>query len=667
VLRRYPEDMYAVLDSAGNLFSTTIFVLVSAINKLSRCMDIPAGTLLYRGLGGTIEFPDRFTRPDEACVTPNALGFLEYGFMSTTADKSVAVQYSGVKQGKPKAGILQIAPNSVDRGADVSQFSQYPAEKEYLFVPYSFVQGEGRQRTEVADGGGVLTVVPVRVNINLKTETVEELKDKKKRLHLASARAILHELRCELEEWSAQPEAAERLQRDVYRNYGGVFTAKTLAATIIQQCDAVVRRHEALAVEDYVDDGMFRSLVNEMLNTKSWAKEKKELWMRDQSQLIFVLQGWSLRECHRLWQSYLKDCIKRAADGSEHLSAACLQLLISRGLVQRGARDEKNCDGEDVMVQAGGDGWSESDVLAAIAAGADIEAVDDSGASCVWNAARYGHTDCMAVLLAARCDANKCTAAERSPIFIAARNGHVDCIKKLIAARGDVNHCNNVGYSPVYVASQQGHSDCISVLLEAKADVNVCNVNGWSPIYAASQLGHHHCILQLVRAGGDVNKCDQDGWSPIYAASRDGHVACVSALVDCNGDVSKCRNDGASPVYASSAKGHAPCIAKLVALKADVNKCKDGGYSPLHIAVERGHSACVFELLSAGASLSLCNDDGADAVFVAAREGRAACLALLISSKADAGSSCRGVSALEAARKNSHLDCVGILEAATTC
>jgi hypothetical protein len=64
---------------------------VSAVNKLSRCMNIPPGTLLYRGLGGTLEFPDRFTRADPKCATPNALGFLEYGFMSTTADKSVAV------------------------------------------------------------------------------------------------------------------------------------------------------------------------------------------------------------------------------------------------------------------------------------------------------------------------------------------------------------------------------------------------------------------------------------------------------------------------------------------------------------------------------------------------------------------------------------------------
>ena len=56
ILRRYPADIYKVYEIADNKFPTTIFVLVSAINKLSRCMNIPPGTLLYRGLGGTLEF-----------------------------------------------------------------------------------------------------------------------------------------------------------------------------------------------------------------------------------------------------------------------------------------------------------------------------------------------------------------------------------------------------------------------------------------------------------------------------------------------------------------------------------------------------------------------------------------------------------------------------------
>jgi hypothetical protein len=344
VLRQFPADIYNVFKDGNNLFSTTIFVLVSAVNKMSRCMNIPPGTLLYRGLGGTLEFPDRFTRADPNCATPNALGFLEYGFMSTTADKNVAVQYSGVKEGKPKAGILQISPNSVDRGADISEFSQYPAEKEFLFVPYSFIQGEGRQRTEVVAGGGVLTVVPVRVNINLKTETTEELKEKKKKLHLVSVRAIVEEVRNELGEWATSAEAAARLEQwDAT-----LLTVDALAAAIMKQCEDVLKRHEAASLMEYVNDGTFRALVNEILDTKEWAKEKKKLWMRDASQSQYF-------------------CI---------------------------------CYGTDVNVQAKGDSWYAKYIYAAAAAGVNFCGSDSNGRSCVLNAARYGHKESLAAFLA---------------------------------------------------------------------------------------------------------------------------------------------------------------------------------------------------------------------------------------------------------------------------
>jgi ankyrin repeat protein len=604
VLRRFPADIYNVFKDGDNLFSTTVFVLVSAVNKLSRCMNIPPGTLLYRGLGGTLEFPDRFTRADPDCATPNALGFLEFGFMSTTADKSVAVQYSGVKEGKPRAGILQISPNSVDRGADISLFSQYPAEREYLFVPYSFIQGEGRQRTEVVTGGGVLTVVPVRVNINLKTETTEELKEKKKRLHLVSARAMVEEVRYELGEWAKSAEAEARLQRDPTRNQtdsgfwkGRTCTASTLAAAIFEQFSAILKRHEATDVKDYVDDGVFRALVCEILDAKAWAKEKKEVWMQDSSQFICILQSWSLRECHRHWGLFLRKRIGHAASGSSGRAAASLELLMSRGLVKRSARGETNADGEDLLVQAGSDGWASMDIQAAVAAGADVDAADGIGRNCVWNASQYGHAECIAALLAVG-GVQKCDDRGRSPIYIAARNGRIDCLSLLISAGGDVNKCTNDGWSPICAATSNGYADCLSLLISAGGDVNKCNYEGWSPICAAAEYNQAECLSLLVSAGGDINKCTDDGKSPIFYAAREGHADCISKLVLFGGDVNKCHNDGTSPICIAAQNGHADCLKILLASRADP-RSSFKGVSALGIARHSNHTECVRALEAA--------------------------------------------------------------------
>jgi ankyrin repeat protein len=562
VLRRFPADIYSVFKDGDNLFPTTIFVLVSAINKLSRCMNIAPGTFLYRGLGGTMQFPDRFTRPDPNCTTPNALGYLEFGFMSTTANRSVAVQYSGVRDGRPRAGILQILPNSVDRGADISEFSQYPAEKEILFVPYSFVQGEGRQRTEVVDGGGVLTVVPVRVNINLKTETVEELMEKKKRLHLVSARAIVEELRYELQQWSTCTEALDRLQRDPSRNQGGTFTAVTLAAAIVKQCTTVVKRHEDAGAEEYVDDGVFRSLVNEMLETKAWALEKKNLWMSTASQFISFLESYSLRECHRLWLLFLQSSIANADALSSDRARDSVKLLMSRGLVKRAVMGETNADGEDLLVQAGADGWAVADINAAVDAGADLAVSGLDGCSGIWNAARYGHPASLRALYDARCDINKANNQGATPLYSASRAGHTACVKFLLSVKGDVNRCNNNGCSPIYAAAGNSHADCLALLLEAEGDLHSSDKRGESPVLVASRRGYHVCMKLLLDAKADMNTHDIDGCSPVCVAAHRNRINCLSILLEARADP-RVSWKNASALEIARREGHAECVRLL--------------------------------------------------------------------------------------------------------
>jgi hypothetical protein len=122
VLRRFPEHIFSVFRDGGNLFPTTIFVLVSAIQKLARVVHVREGTHLYRGLGGLMELPECFFRPDQH----GRRGYTEWGFMSTTSNKAVALQYSGVREGRPAAMVLVMRSSAIDRGACIEAFSQYP-------------------------------------------------------------------------------------------------------------------------------------------------------------------------------------------------------------------------------------------------------------------------------------------------------------------------------------------------------------------------------------------------------------------------------------------------------------------------------------------------------------------------------------------------------------
>ena len=363
ILRRYPADIYKVYETADNTFPTTIFILVSAIQKLSRCMNIPAGTLLYRGLGGSMELPDTFFVPSQHCITPNALGYCEFAFMSTTQDRSVAVQYSGVRDNKPKASIMEIHPNSVDRGADISEFSQYPAEKEFLIVPYSFVQGDGRQRTEITDGGGVLTVISARVNINLKTETLEQLLGKKKSMHIAAFKSVIDETKQWLHAYAeegglVQARAATDKEYGKYNRDLSWFISKTLRhMQTMKDADA------ELPDDDYVNDLKYKALVTRMLSSQEWAKHKLRLWLENQETNIRTVGDTPLKSAHRQWLSFLKQRQHAVAvAGSVERKTAATKILQCKGLMVTHDASTEEADGEPLIYAAAADGWALDDL-----------------------------------------------------------------------------------------------------------------------------------------------------------------------------------------------------------------------------------------------------------------------------------------------------------------
>jgi hypothetical protein len=170
VLRNHPRDICLSLE--GNKYETTIFCITSGIVKLSKFSKIPSDRRLYRGLGGMI-LPEQFLKE-----TNGFRGGVEWGLMSTTTNKDVAIQYSGVD--KQRGSVFEIVPGRIDIGAELSWLSQYPGEAEYVFPPLSCL--EVMDEPQVQEN---VVVFPLRVNINLKGLTLEQLEERRKDLHLA--------------------------------------------------------------------------------------------------------------------------------------------------------------------------------------------------------------------------------------------------------------------------------------------------------------------------------------------------------------------------------------------------------------------------------------------------------------------------------------------------
>ena len=103
----------------ANLYTTSVHILVSASIKLSRKSETPPVRKVFRGLG-RMKLGKQWFQDGQCGV--------ELGFMSTTSNRDVALEYSGVKTGV-FGTIFEFDVGSIDCGARLDSLSQYPGTK----------------------------------------------------------------------------------------------------------------------------------------------------------------------------------------------------------------------------------------------------------------------------------------------------------------------------------------------------------------------------------------------------------------------------------------------------------------------------------------------------------------------------------------------------------
>ena len=297
ILREFPEELYTTFKTGRNKFPTTIHVLVSAVQKISREMNIADGLKLYRGLGGTMQLPTSFYQADKR----GSKGFAEWGFMSTTSDRQIAIDYSGAKDDKPHSAVFVITAGAVDRGACIRDLSQYPTEVEYLWLPLSFLAPSGEQYLELTNQG-LLLIIPVRVNANVKARTIEELEEQKKIIHLSSFKCLIDEVEHHLENLITQDQTRVKIQKETYNvsEEEQQVMLHDFVESIVLECKARLYRHRRTNVEFYLDDSTFRTLVVQALEVKEMAISKFMYWLKGK-QNIFQVKNCPMMFAHREW------------------------------------------------------------------------------------------------------------------------------------------------------------------------------------------------------------------------------------------------------------------------------------------------------------------------------------------------------------------------------
>ena len=118
ICRNFPQNVLNILkdDNAmqSSTLCTTLFCISSGLKKLGRHTELPENRVVYRGLGKML-LPQQFWVPHGS---PLWRGGVERAFLSTTADKNVALFYA-----KGQGTVVEISVGRIQIGGDVSFLS----------------------------------------------------------------------------------------------------------------------------------------------------------------------------------------------------------------------------------------------------------------------------------------------------------------------------------------------------------------------------------------------------------------------------------------------------------------------------------------------------------------------------------------------------------------
>jgi ankyrin repeat protein len=614
ILRQWPKNVYNDMVKQGSMFTTTIYALVSAVQKLASAIKMPDGLKLYRGLGGVRDLPDSFFKAHQN----GGRGFTEWGFMSTTSEKHVAVYYLAKDSQKQVSlpMVLELTVSAVDRGACIKELSQYPGELEYLWVPCSFVAPGGPERMEVTEHHGVVRIVPVRVNSNLTAHTLEQIVSTKKQTHVAAFKYAIQEV-----------------ERDLSHMASKEWWCDYLLQPILSECKEVLKRHGNIEAKEYAKDDVFQQLVTEMLDVKTMAKSKMRLGLDDPSQKPFVLSGVPLNEAHQQLIHFLSHRLSNNEDASARMAAA-MDVCKLKGLFSR----HFDTSVEDRIVSAAAEGVSSRDLELLIeASGLKNPAHSREKprlAEAMAKAVEFGHVHCVQELLKARADINSAGITGYTPLCKAAASGRLEVVRTLMAARADVNAADKQGNTPLCRAATGGHLEVVSVLLEAKADVDSADKDGYPRLFKAASGGYTDVTRMLVQAKADVNS-DEHACLPLCAAAEGGHSEVVRTLIEAKADINNADNHGYTALCGAAAVGHSEVTRILIKANADVNIADEHGNTALSKAAAGGHLEVLRMLIEAEANINASDEDGYPPLYKAAEGGYLQLVRMLIEVKAD--------------------------------
>jgi ankyrin repeat protein len=191
--------------------------------------------------------------------------------------------------------------------------------------------------------------------------------------------------------------------------------------------------------------------------------------------------------------------------------------------------------------------------------GADVNKIDNQGATPLTSAARDRHPEMVEFLIGLGADPNLTNNDGVTPLVAAVLRDHVPTVKALLAKGADIEKPGPEGFRPLAVAIAEDRYEVAKALMEAGANVNVpAGPDGLTPLMVAvaqSSPGEGAIFLPsstrpldiakgLLERGADVNAKSKAGVTALMVAAAHNNPPMIGLLIESGADTAAKNNQG---------------------------------------------------------------------------------------------------------------------------
>ncbi|XP_076873724.1 ankyrin repeat and SOCS box protein 2-like isoform X2 [Brachyhypopomus gauderio] len=246
-----------------------------------------------------------------------------------------------------------------------------------------------------------------------------------------------------------------------------------------------------------------------------------------------------------------------------------------------------------------GDAQKMRDIVASAETPIGLMRANKHGWTPVHEAAYYGQTNCLKLLLSAAPGMiNTRTQKNQTPLILAVSRGHLGCVKYLLEKDADPKIPTKANETPLYEACATNSAQMVQLLLRNGADVNQKCLDGWTALHESVMQNNLEICEVLVAHGANVSSSNIYAVRPLFLAAQYGCVEALQLLVKNGADINSEATDGATALYEASKNGHSEIVEVLLSCGADANRPGKNGLLPLHIAAKHGHDGIMSMLIT---------------------------------------------------------------------